>query len=306
MSTQTPNSTQSSPVLRVAPDVNYWTEDRIRAVKPITLPRETLSKIHLPVTPVGELGHVPPAPGHLEQGLQPHGTLGLSKTGGAAVPNPLAYPYRTCGRLFFNQGSGGFSGSASLISPNVLLTAGHCVYNGGVWSSNMVFYPSYGSRQSTDPNYRFACGRMWCWTAWTSNGNRAYDYAMVWIGTNPPPGNALGWLGLMWNAGTSGRVWDELGYPGEPAPFNGSVMDGCEGTYSPSSISNTFGLTPDHMGHGSSGGPWITAYNNENPPVHANSVVSYGVSDPPQVVYGPYFTADVQTLFTTINQPGNH
>ena len=299
------NTIQRSPVSREAPDLNYWIEERIRATKPITLGREPMGELH-PITPIGPPGHVLPEHGPVEKGFEPLGTLNLNTSGGGPVATPLSYPYRTCGRLFFNQGGGGFSGSASLISPNVLLTAGHCVFNTGVWSTNMVFYPSYPSRASNDPAYNFAGGVMACWTAWQTGGSRAYDYGMVWIGANPAPGNLLGWLGLMWNGPTSGVTWDEVGYPGEPAPFNGNAMDGAQGTYAQAPISGTIGLTVDKMGHGSSGSPYITSFNNEVVPVHANSVKSYIVADPPVVGYGPYFTADVQTLFNYISSPANH
>ncbi len=308
MSEETNQTIQGSPKehLNENAAIEYWTEERIRAVKPIPLGREPEGKAHAAIAPAGEAGHLPASRGTADEHAQPHGVLGLNNAGGAAVPSPLAYPFRTCGRLFFNQGSGGFSGSAALISPNVLLTAGHCVFNSGVWSTNMVFYPSYGSRAGNDPNYKFACGRLGAFTSWTTSGDRGHDYGMVWIGSNPAPGNALGWLGLLWNASTAGRIFDVLGYPAEPAPFNGSVMDGAEGVYTPSSTANTIGFSVDHMGHGCSGGPWVTSFNNENPPVHVNSVSSYIVTDPPQVLYGPTFTADVQTLFNWINNPANH
>lgn len=182
------NTIQRSPVSREAPDLNYWIEERIRATKPITLGREPMGELH-PITPIGPPGHVLPEHGPVEKGFEPLGTLNLNTSGGGPVATPLSYPYRTCGRLFFNQGGGGFSGSASLISPNVLLTAGHCVFN-----TNMVFYPSYPSRASNDPAYKFAGGVMACWTAWQTGGSRAYDYGMVWIGANPLRGTSwVGW-----------------------------------------------------------------------------------------------------------------
>lgn len=279
----------------------YWTEERRKAAKPYPLPKLPAPKTEkLVPLPKGEPGHTPHGHGS-EAAPSPHeAPLGL---GGQAVAFPLNYPYRTVGKLFFTQGGAGYSGSAALVAPNVLLTAGHCVYNGG-WSTNMSFYPSYGKRAANDPAYHFACGRLACRTSWIQHSDRAHDYGMVWIGA--APGNIVGWLGLLWNAPTAGRVWDAVGYPATPnPPFDGNTMDEAIGTVAASSTAGTIGLTNDTMEHGSSGGPWITAWNEANR-THANGVQSFHIHDGDTVEYGPYFTQEVQDLFTWISTPANH
>jgi hypothetical protein len=97
---------------RAASAEKYWTEERRRSVKPIPMP----------ATPEGTTrGAEVPQPQH-EPGYTPHGhgtakepkpPVGPKGMGGQAVPTPLAYPFRTCGRLFGSlPGGGGFSGSA--------------------------------------------------------------------------------------------------------------------------------------------------------------------------------------------------
>ena len=191
----------------------YWTEERRKAAKPIPLPKETVHKgLQTPELPKGEPGATPH--GHGSEKQEGHAE---ERMGGAfGVPNPLVYPYRTVGKIFFNQGGGGFAGSAAMVSPNVLLTAGHCVYSGGAWSTNMVFYPSYGKRAGTDPANHYTCGRLSAKQSWIQHGDRAHDYGLVWIGA--APGNVIGWLGLMWNAPTAGRSWNAVGYPATPNP----------------------------------------------------------------------------------------
>lgn len=280
----------------------YWTEERQKAAKPVPFPK------------VKESGHpaaLPKAVGEPGATAHGHGSEANPAThaephagGGHNVAAPLNYPYRTCGKIFFNQGSGGFAGSACMVAPNVLLTAGHCVFENGVWSTNMAFFPSYGKRASNDPMYRIPCGRLGAWTTWTQHGDRAHDYALVWMGSNP--GNVIGWLGLMWNAGTAGRVWDAVGYPAAPnPPFNGNNMCEALGTVASSGTAGTIGLTNDNMEQGSSGGPWITTFNEVNR-THANGVQSFHNHDGDTTEFGPYFTPDIQTLFTWISNPANH
>jgi V8-like Glu-specific endopeptidase len=275
----------------------YWSPERQKAARPVqlqTVPGAT--RVSPEQAPAGvEPGHVEPGRPHSDFRV-PDATL----VGGHPVLNPLAFPYSACGKVFFNQGTGSFSGSAAMISPNVLLTAGHCVYAGGNWSSNFTFYPSYPLRQ----NVSFKAQRLAAWTAWTQSGNRAYDYGLAWIGNNA--GNQTGWLGLLWNASTTGRVWDAVGYPATPnPPFDGSKMDEALGTFAASSVSGTIGLTHDNMEHGSSGGPWITDFNG-SARVYANGLQSFHIHDGDFVEFGPYFTADIKTLLDWITNPANH
>jgi V8-like Glu-specific endopeptidase len=279
----------------------YWTEERRAAAKPVPMPKVSAGNAPAATEPEkrGETGHTQHGQGeekNPEQHVEPRGT------GGQAVGAPLNYPYRTVGKLFFTQGGSGFSGSAAMITPNILLTAGHCVYNGG-WSTNVAFYPSYGKRASNDKAYKFNYNYVAAWTAWSQHSNRAFDYGMIWF--NSAPGNIIGWLGTLWNAPTGGRTWDAVGYPATPnPPFNGNVMDECVGSVASSSTSGTIGLTNDNMEHGSSGGPWITAWN-ETVRTHANGLQSFHIHDGDTTEYGPYFTQDFKGLMDWIANPAN-
>lgn len=273
----------------------YWTEERMANAIPVPLPTEPKKdQLGKAAAPAGPAGHTQAAhgkeaaPGEHDKG---------------AVPAPLTYPYRTCGKLFFTQKGSDYAGSASLVAPHLLLTAGHCVFDGGAWSTNVAFYPSYPSRASSDANYRFTYNYVAAWTAWTQHGDRAYDYGMVWL--NAAPGNSLGWLGMLWNASTNGRTWEAVGYPATPSPpYNGQVMDNAVGTFQSSSTSGTIGLTHDNMEHGSSGGPWITNWNG-SAREYANGLQSFHIHDGDFVEYGPYFTQDVKGLYDWISNPAN-
>lgn len=273
----------------------YWTEERMAKAIPVPLPTEP-KKDHLgkAAAPTGPAGHTQAGRGSVAApGENPKG----------AVSAPLTYPYRTCGKLFFTQKGSDYAGSASLVAPHLLLTAGHCVFNDGAWSTNVAFYPSYPSRGSSDANYKFTYNYVAAWTAWTQHGSRAYDYGMVWL--NAAPGNSLGWLGMLWNASTDGRTWEAVGYPATPSPpYNGQVMDNAVGNFQSSSTSGTIGLTHDNMEHGSSGGPWITNWNG-SAREYANGLQSFHIHDGDFVEYGPYFTQDVKGLYDWISNPAN-
>ena len=301
------NGTTGSPKEAHSEDLKaaqeYWTEERRNAAKPYPMPEGTAPKeAEMAEPPKGEPGMTPH--GH---GSETHGAAHDEGRMGAAfgVPNPLAYPFRTVGKIYFNQAGGGYSASAAMVSPNVLLTAGHCVFGSRQWSTNMVFYPSFGSRAASDPLNHVACGRLSCRTSWVNNGDRPHDYAMVWMPSTP--GNVIGWQGLLWNASNTGRVWTAVGYPATPnPPFNGNTMQEAVGT-NVNGASGTFGLQGDNMEHGSSGGPWITKWGNDGPPgAHANGLQSFHIHDGDQVEYGPYFTDEVKSLFDWLNTPGNH
>ncbi|WP_263383106.1 trypsin-like serine peptidase [Granulicella arctica] len=278
----------------------YWTEERRANATPVPMPKEPGSahKAH-EVPQHGEAGHT--EPGHPDGEKHAHTAQPHIVPGGNPVVNPLLHPYRTCGKVFFTQGGSNFAGSAAMISPNILLTAGHCVYNGG-WSTNFIFYPSYGKRAANDPAYKFTYNYLASWTAWSQHGNRAYDYGMVWMPSTP--GNLISWLGLYWNAPTANRTWRAVGYPATPnPPFNGNTMDEAVGHFASSGVAGTQGLTNDNMEHGSSGGPWITDFNGAA--VYANGLQSTHVHDGDFTEYGPTFTAETKGLFDWINNPAN-
>lgn len=287
----------SMPASQELPAHEYWTPERRMAANPVPPPKpgsgerkaEAAEEVIAPRhTPSGK-------PDAEREGVRPE-----AAAGGTRVADPKKYPYSTCGKLFFRQGSQDLAGSASVVSRNVILTAGHCVHqgSGGSWSTNVVFYPSYPLAPALHFSYNFLAA----FTAWTKDGNRAFDYGMIWVDNNP--GGAVGWLGLLWNASTSGRIWDAVGYPATPnPPFDGNHMDEARGTFVSSATAGMIGLNNDNMEHGSSGGPWITDFNGATE--YANGLQSFHIHDGDVVEYGPYFTADVKKLLDWISNPAN-
>jgi V8-like Glu-specific endopeptidase len=218
----------------------------------------------------------------------------------SAVGDPRKYPYSACGKLFFTQGNGDFMGSAAVVSPNVILTAGHCVHQGagGGWSTNVAFYPAYPLLGK-----QFAYHTLAAWTAWTGNSDRKFDYGLIWVDDNI--GAQVGWLGLLWNASTAGRTWNAVAYPADPSPpfpSDGGKMYETRGAYVASDTAGTIGLDHDDMKHGSSGGNWITDFNGA--PNYSNGLQSFHTSMP-NIEYGPYFDDSVKKLLDWITDPAN-
>ena len=121
------------------PPEEFWTPERRAAAKPIRSllpPVKTRLVKPAPPSPTGEPGQIAHNRGDApEPAIHPQPLI----AGALGVAQPLAYPYRTIGRLFFTSGREFAMASASLISPNILLTAGHCVNNDGIWSGHMMF-----------------------------------------------------------------------------------------------------------------------------------------------------------------------
>ena len=271
----------------------YWSEERRRAAKPAPLPRVRTHAMPLPPGTTGRPGET--THGH---GFERHDTpVGGN---GRTMLQPLNYPYRTCGRIFFDRGGESFAASAAMVAPNVLLTAGHCAHADGEWSTRMTFFPSYGARLVTDMAFRYACGRLACRTSWIDSGDRAHDYALVWMET--APGNLIGWLGLLWNAPTAGRVWEAVGYPATPDPIGRDAMEATLGNLHAVPTCSTIN---DMAARASSGGPWITNWN-ETARSHANGLQGFHVHDAHTIEHGPCFTEDVKALFDWIRDPANH
>lgn len=297
MSKAEPNRVESTRARKEEQAVHeYWTPERRAAAKPVPQPVPGRGEVKREAEGhAASPGTLPPGrPRSEREAVRPE------TSGATAVANPKAYPYRTCGKLFFTQSGHNFVASAAVVSRNVILTAGHCVHQGlgGDWSSNVAFFPSY----PLAPGKSYAYHTLAAWTAWTNSTNLAFDYGMIWNDGNV--GDDVGWLGLYWNAPTSGRTWDAVGYPVEPSPpFDGKTMDETRGNFVSSSTAGTIGLNNDNMKEGSSGGPWITDFNGLSE--YVNGLQSFHISETDGVEYSPQFTADVKNLFDYINNPAN-
>ena len=167
-------------------------------------------------------------------GKAPAGTKGISKdkTAGFGTDSvigtddrvqesdPYGYPWRAIAELDTNQG--GCTGF--MLSRDVLVTAGHCVYHGG-WVTSYRVIP--GKNGGYEPYGSCSGGIADVWTTYNyiSTGSADYDYGLVKLTCDI--GNTTGWFGWWYNTGenlVNQYVYVE-GYPGDK-PYGTMWWDG--------------------------------------------------------------------------------
>ncbi len=221
---------------------DYWTPERMRQAKPVPAP-DPGALTGLPAgAPTGKAGSTPAAAG---------------KAGMAAVTESAVV-----GKVFFHNPSGGdFVCSASALnsaSKQLVVTAGHCVHQGGggTWMQNWTFVPRY--RNGARPFGTFAAKQFRAFNAWIDSSDLRRDVAMVttWPLNGQKVVNVVGGHGLNWNWPRNVAV-TVLGYPGNRD--GGQIQWWCQGT--------TRGLSDGRIeiqcdfGGGASGGPWLMDFN---------------------------------------------
>jgi hypothetical protein len=238
------------------------------------------------------------------------GVTGASWTGGGKVAGSV-------GRILFTSGGSQWICSGTVVSDgstsnghSVVLTAGHCAYDGtDGWSSNFVFYPDFDK----DPTYTCAGRAEGCWTASRLAINAGFypsgfgpdaalrvDYSFAYFDNAGNPGEldaAYAGYGLKTNGNNIGDTTWAFGYPAE-GRYKGKDLIYCTGkTIADLNSIGTWGL-PCNMNGGSSGGGWL--WGTSDPKTDTSkllaSVNSYsysGVSD----MFGPRFDSQTTTVY---------
>ena len=165
-----------------------------------------------------------------------------------------------------------YMGSATLIDPKWVLTAGHCVHSSNApaadprgacftaranqWASNFIVSPGYsgGSRP-------FGTARgiaLWTWTGWTNSRDWNQDIAFVELDRHV--GAITGWAGYGFNDSSSfftGNTFNLKGYPAAGG-YSGQYMYSRSGNFA-SRSGNIVKFTP--MGLGGESGSSYTRSN---------------------------------------------
>lgn len=221
----------------------YWTQERMDKASPKVMPEvpDTPGDIELP-PPKGPIA-TPPDTSLTDSIPDIELKVGLA----TKVTNPDKSPLKCNGKLYFTWKGEDWVGSAGAILLEVLLTAGHNVFDEGEWSDNFYFYPAYPVN-----------GQSWGWsraaifTAWQNAADYAYDYAML---LTDSPMKDIGSVGVVRDLNPKGREWTAIGYPSEP-PYDGGNMMETTGNYVKGSTIIT--MDKNDMTQGSSGGVWLT------------------------------------------------
>lgn len=207
------------------------------------------------------------------------------------VSNPLQAPYVACGKLFFSQGGTDYVGSAAAMANNMLLTAGHCIYEGGNWSSDVAFYPAYPYLPFTIYTATWGATYFDGASAWT------YDFGIMWV----PAGMqaTIGTVGWAANVVPASSVTiNAVGYPAA-APFPGNVMYQASGNCI--NAANPMEMDNNDMTPGCSGGPWIINNNGQQCAIGVNS---FRYSNQLITMWSPQFGQDFLSLLAYVQ--ANH
>jgi hypothetical protein len=314
---------------------DYWTPERMREAEPIAAPASRAGEfggVQLPgaAPDAGVPLVIPPA--------APAGASGYSVAPDQETDpaRDTAFPQTIHGKVFATLGGRNIACSGTVAnSPmaNLVVTAGHCVHEAGLFATNFIFVPGY--RDGARPYGSWPAGSLYTTTAWAAGGGFDHDLGMVRVaplnGVNIQA--LLGARGIAFNQAAA-QTWDIFGYPSRPRPdpdefgdYNGQRLVLCprgntsyQG-FEPSPNEESMGAAVCNMQQGSSGGGWIDSSGN------LGSIVSHGYcqsrspqegagnpADPPTpaqlwvpgvsngpcgIMFGPYFGTEEQALYNT-------
>jgi V8-like Glu-specific endopeptidase len=278
--------TSDNKIQSAAAAETYWTPERMAGAVPAQAPATVQAAS--PRQPSGRAGSI--------EGVAPSVKV---KTEQAQGVGAMLNEAQTVGKVYFTNPVNGLNyvcsgATVSSAKRKLVQTAGHCVHGGagGQWMRNWVFVPRY--RNGARPFGTWSAYQLTSRTAWINSSNSDEDMGIVIMQTlgGNSIANVVGGNGLRWNWGYSVSV-TILGYPAG-APFTGELQYFCQGT-----TWNGHGQQVRawcNMTGGSSGGPWLQEYNDQNGLGYINSVVSHRHADASQMD-GPYFDNDIKSLY---------
>ena len=236
----------------------------------------------------------------------------------------------TVGKVFFQMGSSLYvcSGNAvddvedGVTTPNLVVTAGHCVNDGGsAFATNFMFIPRYdpaAPRTSGQPDGTFTATRLTTTSQWAAQGADKYNYdvGMARVGVNEHGETLAAAIGDTSDIGyvsgdptSTGGVdytvnTHSFGYPAA-RPYDGTTLISCWGGTTGDTVGgSTDYRLPCNMTGGSSGGPWLLDSASAVAPLTENadvsdvqiSVNSFGYRGEKNAMYGPIFGTTIQNL----------
>lgn len=110
------------------------------------------------------------------------------------VTNTTSDPYRKVAFLIIHFPNGkSYVGTGNLISKNMVLTAGHCLYskNNGGWAKSIEVYPGRNGNISNGVAYS---KQLFSVSGWVDRASSEYDIGAIKLDRDI--GNSVGWFGL--------------------------------------------------------------------------------------------------------------
>lgn len=195
--------------------------------------------------------------------------------------------------------------TATVVGPNLVLTAAHCVYDLTSNKNDLQFLFVPGMRGTSAPVGTWSGDTAYYWSAFRSTPETSIDYAFVRLAPNDigqNVGDVTGAYQILEYASPRSIVSE--GYPASGPYARRCSLTSCYATYCSAPLGATYqddfggqlGMGCK-SGHGASGGPWLTNYRNEGT---VASVTSTGVSfhHAPffRNLWGPTFDSDLDSL----------
>jgi V8-like Glu-specific endopeptidase len=219
------------------------------------------------------------------------------------------FPYKAIGKVFFTKATGGnYVCSGSSAGGRAVLTAGHCVAEGGknLWHRNWAFVPAYrGWSSSQRPYGTWTAQYLGTMNEWLYSGRYSRDvgFGVTYNVGGVRLSSKVGYLGFSYNQAANKQHWDAFGYP-QASPWNGGEMVQTSAEWARSDCSQgspcTSGIGSGQR-PGSSGGPWIRVFypNASGANNYANGVFSYYYYSQPNGIYSPYFDSAIYSFRNT-------
>ncbi len=128
------------------------------------------------------------------------------------------YPFSAICKLFIRAKNNSlYVGTGFMISPRVVVTAGHCVYlhNAGGWAQSIEVVPRLLGNNK--PFGSASSSHMCSWNNWIKNKDTRFDIGVIVLPAESKLGNKTGWWGFGWR---NPNYYKNLpitiaGYPGD-------------------------------------------------------------------------------------------
>ncbi|WP_159940805.1 MULTISPECIES: serine protease [unclassified Nocardiopsis] len=270
--------------------LDYWTEERMAAAKPITSTVEGVLPLPQDL----------PLPGDdVERQAAPRpDSSGERWTAGGLVT-------RTTGKVYLTMDGRDFTCSASVVDAanrSTLVTAGHCAKDGrGSWARNWTFVPGHADGKS--PYGRYTARDLLVAPQWSGRADDSYDFAMVVVNTDGGKAvqDRVGSQRIAFDTWTEERVRQgtqvyTFGYPAA-SPYNGKHLYYCSGRTKADAGGTSANGVRCSMTQGSSGGPWFTGFDTATGRGTISSVVSFKYANDRRTQYGPRFGQEARDLY---------